>query len=586
MLALLASCPACFGQLLGTPYRLTVLVSSADGAMRDGDWPKYLEYIEQGLADTAAAQPATTAHSRWNRMFGDNTMALALAQSAFLRRIPPATLTAFQERATNGVDFLRWLLRNEDAMRSFLMTIQPANQASRVLDIWSTLRNCDTNAWDRYWNLGLACALVFDKPMPFNSRISQKGVVNVVERYAFFRNSVAHGRLKTDLPHLSTGELVWVVDAPVPDTDLAWAQEHVHFSRGEWAKAYDLVAYRMDQALNSAQIHPTYTLEEILRVGGVCVERAHFAAMSAKAHGIPAMPLVGEGERGGHAWFAYLASPHVWNMSGGRYGSDLYATGYTCEPQSRQYITEQSLNLLVDTQRNSAQYLLATRLIWLGQLTQARKDAKQAIALFQAAVEASPRHVPAWEALLACLRTAETTKAEWKSVLQTYRGNFKDYPDMAAKVDPLEAEFLLDDASADDILKSLRNETSRLKEKDRVDLVLQTVNRHVTMLQNAGKTNVVLGVYQKALKEFGTELPALHALAGRAFAYAQSVHCEADMLHNIEEACRRQLSDSPQDPFRAKAQAALAEMLAGFYNAAGQHEKGVKYMRMAEKLNK
>ncbi len=578
----------CLGQLLVTPYTTADLSNSVETAIRDGSWARHLDYVETGLTNTAAAQNAPTLRARWNQMLGDERMNLALAQAVFLQRVGPTTVTSFQNQATtNAAPFLRWLLRNEEALRSCLTTIRPQNKGSRVLTNWSRLRACETNTWDKYWSLGLACALVFDKPMAFDSHISPTGTVDLVARYLFFRNSAARNRLKIDLTHLPTWELVWVVDAPVPDTDLAWAQEHVRLARSEWQKAYEMVSYRMDQALKGAQIHPTYTLEELQRVGGVCLERAHFAAMSAKANGIPAMPLVGEGERGGHAWFGYLTAPFEWNMSAGRFEDDRYVTGYTCEPLSRRYITEQSLSLLVDTQQLSSQYLLATRLHWMGQIFQDRRDRRQALVLFRTAVELAPCRPDVWNSLLDSLKAAPTTKGEWRSVLQTFRSAFKNYPDFQAQADSIEADVLLDEAGVDEILQSLRSEISRMKASDRSDLVLKTIDRHVGLLQHAGKTNAVLSVYKKALQDFGDQLPVLEKLAMRAFAAAQQAHGEADMLSCIDAICNAQLSNGMQDdPFRKKALCSLANMLAEFYTAAKQPEKALKYNQLAGRLGR
>ena len=577
----------CQGQLLATPYKIADLSNSVEVAIRDGSWARHLDYLETGLTNTATAQNAPTPRTRWNQMLGDERMNLALAQAAFLQRFTPATVTAFQNQAANAAPFLRWLLRNEEALRYCLMTIRPQNKEPRVLNNWSRLRTCETNAWDKYWNLGLACALVFDKPMAFDSHISPTGRVDFVARYLFFRNSAARNRLKIDPSHLPTWELIWVVDAPVPDTDLAWAQEHVRLTRNDWQQAYGMVSYRMDQALKGAQIHPTYTLEELQRVGGVCVERAHFAAMSAKANGIPAMPIVGAGERGGHAWFGYLAAPFEWNMSAGRYEDDRYVTGYTREPLSRRYITEQSLNLLVDTQQLSSQYLLATRLSWLGQIFQERKSPQLTLVLFRTAVELAPCHTTAWNSLLDFLRASPTAKGEWRTVLQTFRSAFKNYPDFQAQADSIEAEVLLGDASVDEILQSLRSEISRQNASDRSDLVLKAIDRHVSLLQHAGKTNAVLSVYKKALRDFGDQLPVLENLSKRAFAFAQQVHGEADMLNCIDTICSAQLSNVMQDdPFRKMALGSLANMLVEFYSAAKQPEKALKYSQVAEKLRR
>jgi hypothetical protein len=62
---------------------------------------------------------------------------------------------------------------------------------------------------------------------------------------------------------------------------------------------------------------PRATIEEILEVGGICMDQSHFGTTAARAYGIPAASVGGDGNRGGHAWFAYLMPNHQWNMGNG-----------------------------------------------------------------------------------------------------------------------------------------------------------------------------------------------------------------------------------------------------------------------------
>ena len=94
-------------------------------------------------------------------------------------------------------------------------------------------------------------------------------------------------------------------------------------------------------------------MEEILEVGGICMDQSHFGATSARAYGIPAASVGGDGNRGGHAWFAYMMPTHQWNMGNsfhpfneprnlpgtGRY-ADGYANGHTHDPQTGKGVGE------------------------------------------------------------------------------------------------------------------------------------------------------------------------------------------------------------------------------------------------------
>ena len=60
----------------------------------------------------------------------------------------------------------------------------------------------------------------------------------------------------------------------------------------------------MDKAVTGKSKDPydQYTFAEIAKKGGICSDQAYFSANTARAHGIPASILSGDGPRGPHAW--------------------------------------------------------------------------------------------------------------------------------------------------------------------------------------------------------------------------------------------------------------------------------------------
>ena len=70
----------------------------------------------------------------------------------------------------------------------------------------------------------------------------------------------------------------------------------MNLSQKSFGRAYKMVEYLMDRATDDTNPYETYALEEILEVGGVCRDQAHFSANSARAKGIPAYVVSGDGD--------------------------------------------------------------------------------------------------------------------------------------------------------------------------------------------------------------------------------------------------------------------------------------------------
>ncbi len=134
-----------------------------------------------------------------------------------------------------------------------------------------------------------------------------------------------------------------------------------------------MIRYRMDKAAGGRDLYDHYTLAEIKQKGGVCVDQAYFASMTAKANGIPAMTISGEGDRGAHAWFGYEESRTSWNLSTGRY-KDNYAAGTTRDPQTHRTIKEQELRELAAPARRTPAWGTTERYLQLSDLLREQRS--------------------------------------------------------------------------------------------------------------------------------------------------------------------------------------------------------------------
>ncbi len=95
-----------------------------------------------------------------------------------------------------------------------------------------------------------------------------------------------------------------------------------------------------------------YTLPNLRRVGGVCIEQAYYAAEVNRALGVPATIVCGRGDSGGsHAWVACLeltkgGDKAEWDSQTGRYESQLYYTGTVNEPATGKEILDCELAIV------------------------------------------------------------------------------------------------------------------------------------------------------------------------------------------------------------------------------------------------
>jgi hypothetical protein len=445
------------------------------------------------------------------------------------------------------------------------------------LSLWGGLWAGDPQGREKYHDLALACALVFDRPVRD---------VDPHERYLFFRDSDLKRRLRVSLDKLPADELVWVVDAPLSNGELAWAQKYVNMAQRQWERTYAMVPYRMEKAVSGERLYSEYTLKNILDKGGICSDQAYFATMTAKANGIPAMTIVGEGQRGGHAWFGYKASPKEWNITAGRYNDDQYTAGTTRDPQTGRQINEHELKIMTDPQRRTRDYLRATRLLWLGRLLAGGGRGEQALAAYELALQTSSRHVEALLTYVEFLKRMKVADEKWDGVISRMKTDFRDYPDVIRLANAMELERIARTEGAVAAADNARRQTRRLDRRhgDRTDLVIESIARQVDLLLKAGDNDAVSAVYCDALRDHGREVVAFSTLSRDYFEFASRTGTGHEALRRIDSVFRRYHPEPAGDYFRMTTYSRLARMMADFFEADDQESKAGRLRRKAERV--
>lgn len=409
-----------------------------------------------------------------------------------LRAADAFILMAYTQESGSGITFRRdvteWLFGSEGRVRTFLDIVSPQDDWPAMYGIVETLYGHDPAGRDDFRRLILAMALVWDQPRPEPHPQMGRGQLPydepMAKRYDYFRDLYASKRADIPYGKLSVAALTNVVDTPVPLSELLWVREHVRPTN--WDRKFFDVRYDMDRLERAVYQwpHGPYALAAIEEKGGICTDQAYYATLCARAYGVPALLFVGEGRRGGHAWFGYMKGTEKWEMDVGRYAYDKFATGYALNPQTNQPLSDHDVSFLCDRALHDDAFSDAARLARLavvlrelGYLAAARQTAERSLQL-------SPLFEAPWLVEEKMLEDAK----DWRglvALLGRKADTFRKYPDYVARINSRRAEVLRtlgDEAGAERLMA--RN--VREVDKDRDDLARSLVSEQVRAAYEKG----------------------------------------------------------------------------------------------------
>jgi tetratricopeptide (TPR) repeat protein len=209
---------------------------------------------------------------------------------------------------------------------------------------------------------------------------------------------------------------------------------------------YSAPVYDLDSIFYSAKkiTGHEYTLQNILKYGGVCGDRAHFSANVARACGIPAVTLSHGKESGlGHAWTGYIQpvqpgsksgrSAYNWDLTVG--GGDYATFGKTRDPRTGKRLHDYELPMITaecterpEAVRTSSAYTTLARV-----LVEAGKFAPATQALEQA-IKSNKFNLTAWTMIGQLFKEASFTEGSFDAgyadrIMDETLKMFPDKPD-------------------------------------------------------------------------------------------------------------------------------------------------------------
>lgn len=580
------------------------LLAAAHAAASNGKWGHFHDDLKSALVALGSAGSSIGQLERIERMLEMRTPATVLAYERFIRSVGEDVLDEFSADRDHR-PFIEWLFEHPAILKAFADTIQPQDKPLKALQLWWEIWVSDEEGRERFANLAIACALVFDEPVEIDpaifgvstnpAEIHWKPVekeVNGFRRYQFFR----HSALRVPITEMTPRDLVWVVDAPVPESELIWAQQHLSLSRGNWSQAYGMIRYRMDRAVGTkkgANLYQAYTLAEILLKGGVCGDQAYFAAMTAKANGIPAMVISGEGDRGGHAWFGYKSGRNEWNLTTGRY-ADNYAAGETTDPQTRLRLKEHELKIYANAARRTDAYAKSQQLAALAKIFGEANRADLAALTNEDALQFAT-NLDAWFEKLAAMRAANIGVEDWKYQVARMRTAFHNYSDIVQDINKMEIDYIVSRGDYDAARKTARSDARRMdvQDKERTDLILDSFFREADLAEKSGKPDEIPRIYHDAMREKGSEMVGFKRIAERYYEWGKINNQGEVTVRDIITTFNLKHKEPPVDFFEIEAYCAALQQLISMATEQGMASqahllelRATKWKRVLEGIKK
>ena len=305
-----------------------------------------------------------------------------------------------------GPALAKELLSTPPLLHALLSTISEKDYAPLVFKNLRAIRESHPESWRKYGQLALALAVVNDSAVPeiwphaqVTATLVPKEIPPVENQFDRWIRAHASRQLELDPRQLSAGQLKFVVDAFVAESELVWARKNTRLSRSIFDRAFSQVRYRKDRADAQKFIwnHAPYTLEEIRKQGGICVDQAYYAMIAGKAKGLPTLFFTGQGKDGGHAWFGFMKRDDHWELDVGRYSQQNYAVGQAFDPQTWQPISDHELKLLAARFRDKPEFAASRNDLAMATLFEKLGDPARASAALASAIQTCPQNPDAWE---------------------------------------------------------------------------------------------------------------------------------------------------------------------------------------------
>lgn len=563
--------------------------NARDTAIASGKYREWAALLRRSIHETLInAGPAAQTQQGLSALTKGSALSLALAQSSFLAQLPSNAAATFSSQ-THMQPFLVWLLSTPSALESWLLTVRPGeDDILAALQRFSELAQSDEDK-TKYCNLAIACALVYEKParLTWNSKPL---TITAAERFAYYKRHAEKHDLVLNPDKLSARNLIWTICAPVPESEMEWALKKLNLRQKSWGNAYNMVEYDMEKAVKSVSKYDSYTFSEILKKGGVCSDRSYFSSNTARAAGIPAATLSGDGDRGPHAWITWLSDDNKWEFSG-RY--DGYPLGNAQNPQTNKAESEQEFITRSSRKDSDESLLRGMRPVWMAQALAAEKQVTLAGTILDAASRLADDVSRVWQAKLKhwTAYRADASLEEWQAFLDKLKREMKDNMSLLAEARAAEMKFVFSRQDTKTAMRELKQDVRSLERTDRKtsvdqsDQIGRVIRDQAEILKKEGPLEPIRKLYDKAYREHGENAATFKLLASDCWKYVKAdpeiaKHAARDM-----ESSFRRYVESGGDYFAIRSQMSVLDLISKCYKEIGESKRAESLAKDVERTN-
>ncbi|PGZ94335.1 chitin-binding protein [Bacillus pseudomycoides] len=409
------------------------LKQKTDQAIANGNFEDHLSYLTTYLNEKVGEITEANLQSKLK----DPVFAAALAQWQFISQTGAAAMDTFAKKDAAHQNFLSWVMKNTDAMNTFLEGGSPTGKNPiNALEIWNTIWNTDADSHEGlYLKLAIATSLAHAEPVKY---WTNNKPIDPLTRYQYYKSADQNNELFPVFRTYDVWHLRLVVNTWSPEEDLTWARnmintEHPELKRqdkiGESAYLIKYVSNNKDgvsiQAGNDAFYGLGWNLASIYRDGGVCGNISKFGTQVSQAFGVAAMPV----GQPGHCALIWNDKPSSWHL-----GNDISGWGAsehhggTVIPWSDDKLKNQVPYILLFEGAESDPVKLdqSERLRWLAK---AMTSLDNKVAIYKIATNILPINVLVWKDYVSLmLQNPNVTDGEWQELNSGIISSFANEP--------------------------------------------------------------------------------------------------------------------------------------------------------------
>ncbi|MDP6634276.1 MAG: hypothetical protein QGG42_05225 [Phycisphaerae bacterium] len=232
----------------------------------------------------------------------------------------------------DGKELFKWLIANRGLSRILFRGMQDVGEPVIALKAIAELKGVGDKKLLAYGELATA----FATSRSANCYQEQLNPASIVEAFNYYTTRKMRYDLKTMPYELSR----YLTDTKLSIKERQWAygkyNRYPNPAKSYFDLKYDMAHVKDGTPKKISKLE--FTLPNLRKVGGVCIEQAYYSSEVCKALGIPAGIVRGRsGDGGYHAWMMCFVRQRggrsaSWDSSTGRYESQKYFVGNTRNP--------------------------------------------------------------------------------------------------------------------------------------------------------------------------------------------------------------------------------------------------------------